>query len=64
MVKEGPDRIKDLIDIGTMFTRKGNEFDLAKEGGHSMSRILHAKDLTGQEIERALIHSVEQKRCV
>jgi len=61
MVKEGPDRIKDLIDIGTMFTRKGNEFDLAKEGGHSMSRILHAKDLTGQEIERALIHSVEQK---
>lgn len=61
MVKEGPERIKDLIDIGTMFTRKGNEFDLAKEGGHSMSRILHAKDLTGQEIERALIHSVEQK---
>ena len=61
MVKEGPQRIKDLIDIGTMFTKKGKEFDLAKEGGHSMSRILHAKDLTGQEIERALIHSVEEK---
>ena len=61
MVKEGPDRIKDLIDIGTMFTKKGNDFDLAKEGGHSMSRILHAKDLTGQEIERALIHAVEEK---
>lgn len=61
MVKEGPDRIKDLIAIGTMFTKKGNDFDLAKEGGHSMSRILHAKDLTGQEIERALIHAVEVK---
>lgn len=61
MVKEGPDRIKDLTDIGTMFTKKGNDFDLAKEGGHSMSRILHAKDLTGQEIERALIHAVEEK---
>jgi L-aspartate oxidase len=61
MVKEGPDRINDLIDIGTMFTKKGKEFDLAKEGGHSMSRILHAKDLTGQEIERALIHSVEER---
>jgi L-aspartate oxidase len=61
MVKEGPDRINDLIDIGTIFTKKGNDFDLAKEGGHSMSRILHAKDLTGQEIERALIHAVEEK---
>ena len=61
MVKEGPERIKDLLEIGTMFTKKGNDFDLAKEGGHSMSRILHAKDLTGQEIERALIHSVEEK---
>ncbi|HEX9252237.1 MAG TPA: L-aspartate oxidase, partial [Ignavibacteriaceae bacterium] len=61
MVKEGPERINDLIQIGTMFTKKGNDFDLAREGGHSMSRILHAKDLTGKEIERALIHSVEEK---
>jgi len=61
MVKEGPERIKDLIDIGTIFTKRGKDFDLAREGGHSMSRILHAKDLTGQEIERALIHSAEEK---
>ena len=61
MVKEGPERIKDLLDIGTRFTKKGDSFDLAREGGHSMSRIIHAKDLTGQEIERALIHSVEEK---
>ena len=59
MVKEGPERIADLIEIGTQFTRNGENFDLAKEGGHSMSRILHSKDLTGQEIERALINAVE-----
>jgi len=64
MVKEGPERINDLIDIGTKFTKKGNSFDLAREGGHSMSRILHSKDLTGQEIERALIHSVEEKKNI
>jgi L-aspartate oxidase len=64
MVMEGPERIKDLIDIGTMFTKRGNDFDLAKEGGHSMSRILHVKDLTGLEIERALIHSVEEKKNI
>ena len=64
MVKDGPERINDLIDIGTKFTKKGDSFDLAREGGHSMSRILHAKDLTGQEIERALIHSVEEKKNI
>ncbi|HCY76070.1 MAG TPA: L-aspartate oxidase [Ignavibacteriales bacterium] len=64
MVKEGPERIKDLIEIGTKFTKIGDSFDLAREGGHSMSRILHSKDLTGQEIERALIHSVEEKNNI
>ncbi len=61
MVHEGPERINDLIDIGTQFTKKGDAFDLAKEGGHSMARILHAKDLTGQEIERAFIKAVVEK---
>jgi len=60
-VTEGPDRIYDLVDIGTRFTKKHGKFDLAKEGGHSMARILHAKDLTGQEIERALIDAVNEK---
>lgn len=60
MVKEGPERIKDLIEIGTKFTLNEGKFDLAKEGGHSMSRILHSKDFTGQEIERALIKAVEE----
>jgi L-aspartate oxidase len=58
LVHEGPDRIYDLIDLGTNFTRKDGKLDLAKEGGHSMSRIVHARDFTGQEIERALIEIV------
>ncbi len=60
-VTEGPDRIYDLVDIGTRFTKKKGKFDLAREGGHSMARILHAKDLTGAEIERALIDAVNEK---
>ena len=58
LVHEGPDRIYDLIELGTNFTRKNGKLDLAKEGGHSMPRIVHARDFTGQEIERALIESV------
>ncbi len=58
MVKEGPDRINELISLGTQFTQLDGKLDLAKEGGHSMARIVHAKDLTGKEIERALISMV------
>jgi L-aspartate oxidase len=55
MVKEGPDRIQELIAFGTQFTEKNGKLDLVREGGHSKARIVHAKDLTGKEIERALI---------
>ena len=58
MVQEGPHRIQDLIDIGTSFTNKQGSLDLALEGGHSEPRIVHAKDLTGKEIESALITEV------
>jgi L-aspartate oxidase len=61
LVHEGPDRIYDLIELGTNFTRKNGKLDLAKEGGHSMARIVHARDFTGQEIERALIESVNSQ---
>lgn len=57
VVMEGPDRIKDLIDWGVEFSKvegEPNKYDLGQEGGHSMRRVLHAKDLTGREIERAL----------
>jgi L-aspartate oxidase len=58
MVKEGPDRLRELIQIGVTFTTKDGRLDLGREGGHSTNRIVHAKDLTGREIERALLHSV------
>jgi len=59
LVKEGPDRLRELIDLGVEFTRKETgELDLGREGGHSVNRIVHARDLTGREIERALVSHV------
>ncbi len=58
MVREGPDRLRDLIAIGAQFTYAGSHLDLGREGGHSANRIVHARDLTGREIERALLHAV------
>lgn len=60
VIEKAPKRIQELIDWGTNFDKnETGEYDLAKEGGHSDHRILHHKDLTGNEIERALIHKVE-----
>ncbi len=64
MVKEGPDRIKDLIEIGTQFSKSDNKYDLAMEGGHSVARILHAKDLTGKEIETALVKKINSLKNI
>ncbi|MFA5833117.1 MAG: L-aspartate oxidase [Bacteroidota bacterium] len=58
VVKEGPERIRELIEVGVQFTQKGKELDLGKEGGHSHHRIVHAADLTGKEIERALLAKI------
>ncbi len=58
MVEEGPKRINDLIEIGIKFSKIEGSLDLALEGGHSKPRIVHAKDLTGKEIESALITKV------
>ena len=60
LVNEGPQRINELIDWGVNFTKQDNgEYDLAKEGGHSQKRILHAADATGKEIEESLIKKVK-----
>lgn len=59
VVNEGPVRINDLINIGTHFDKNSSgNYDLNKEGGHSESRVLHFKDKTGQEIQRALVSEV------
>jgi L-aspartate oxidase len=68
IVEEGPARIQELIELGMKFSERdapaedgGKELDLGKEGGHSKRRILHAKDVTGREIERALLNAVAQQ---
>ncbi|MGR3810585.1 L-aspartate oxidase [Jiulongibacter sp. NS-SX5] len=61
VVKEGPDRIRELIDYGANFDKdEDGSYDLTREGGHSEKRILHYKDITGWEIERALLSAVEK----
>lgn len=61
VVEQGPLRIQELIDYGAKFDRdeKGT-LQLGREGGHSENRILHSKDATGWEIERALLESVQR----
>ncbi len=59
VVKEAPTQIQQLIDWGARFDRESDgKFDLAKEGGHSEHRILHHKDNTGYEIQRALSNRI------
>ncbi len=59
VISEGPERINDIIEWGADFDKKpSGEYDLAKEGGHSESRILHFKDITGLEIERKLLQKI------
>jgi L-aspartate oxidase len=62
VVLEASDRIRDLIEHGVRFDKnKSGEFDKIREGGHSDQRILHSKDATGAEIERALTKSTSGK---
>ena len=65
VVNEAPARLKELIAYGTDFDRQADgSFDLVKEGGHSDKRILHHKDSTGNEIERALLAKVKSYTSV
>ncbi|MBU2053691.1 MAG: L-aspartate oxidase [Proteobacteria bacterium] len=67
VVEEGPERIRELVEWGVEFTRSASDpgqFDLGREGGHSMRRVLHAKDLTGREIERALHEKVSRQKNI
>jgi L-aspartate oxidase len=64
-VSEGPARIEALVKLGAEFNRKATgEFDLTREGGHSHRRIIHAGDVTGREVERALVAACEAKQNI
>lgn len=58
VVREGPDRVRELVDWGVRFHHENGEFSLGREGGHSRRRIVRAGDRTGREIERALLAAV------
>src|SRR5580700_4144448 len=64
IVEEGPARISELMELGMRFSEREvnglRELDLGREGGHSKRRILHAKDVTGREIEKALLAAIAE----
>ncbi len=65
VVKEGVERIKEIIAWGAQFDKEPDgDFKLGKEGGHSEFRILHHKDVTGKEMERALLSALAKQKNI
>ncbi|NDY73532.1 L-aspartate oxidase [Desulfobacter hydrogenophilus] len=67
VVEKGPERIRELVDLGARFNLEGKgkyDFSLGREGGHSQNRIVHARDLTGREIEDVLVSNVENHKNI
>ena len=62
VVEEGPERVREIIEWGAHFDKEkaSDEYDLAREGGHSERRILHYKDLTGWEMQRTLMEEARK----
>ena len=58
VIEEGPKRFQELVNWGTNFDQKDGHLMLGREGGHTENRIVHHKDMTGKEIERALLATV------
>lgn len=71
VVKNGPDLIHELIDLGVKFslTDDGKEsstdtYDLGREGGHSENRVIHADDMTGRAMETVLVDHVRKHKNI
>lgn len=64
IVSEGPERIRELIELGLHFDERDHaghrELDLGREGGHSKRRVLHVQDVTGLEIENTLLRELQR----
>lgn len=65
VVREGPDRIQDLLDWGANFDRQDGKLVFGREGGHGVNRVLHARgDATGQEVAATLIRRVREDPAI
>ena len=65
VVSQGPRCLDELLSWGVDFDyKRSREYDLGKEGGHSINRIVHHKDITGLEIERSLLRNVSEKENI
>jgi len=70
VVEEAPSMIRELVELGAKFTSSKNAsdeteaYDLGLEGGHSHRRILHSRDSTGREIQRALLENVHREKNI
>jgi len=72
IVEGGPQAIEELINLGATFTTRGDlgetenseEFDLGREGGHTKRRVLHAGDITGEEIEKTLVNATLKRKNI
>ncbi len=72
IVENGPAAVKEIIELGTKFTTRremgyqedGANYDLGREGGHTRRRVLHAGDITGEEVEKKLIKACQQTKNI
>jgi L-aspartate oxidase len=61
VVTSAPEAIEELIATGARFSGEPNNLHLGREGGHSANRVVHAEDMTGREVERALLDACHRK---
>lgn len=60
MIRQSPEAIYRLIDLGVEFANDKGELKLTREGGHNQRRIAYVGDYTGREIEKVLIKRVKE----
>lgn len=65
LVQRAPEAIDWLMSLGARFDQEsGGDLALGREGGHGRNRIVHHRDRTGWEVERAMTEAVQQNRRI